>query len=70
MKLGQEILKITNKIYQPLSWIDTTFSRYDLSFKTDEKGRPVLLFIGQRKDDGTIKGERFARRILENETVN
>jgi hypothetical protein len=33
------------------------FQRYDLAFKTDETGRPVLLFIGKKDDQGKIKGE-------------
>jgi hypothetical protein len=33
------------------------FQRYDLAFKTDETGRPVLLFIGKKDGQGKIKGE-------------
>ncbi|MCJ8211569.1 hypothetical protein MUY27_17750 [Mucilaginibacter sp. RS28] len=36
-----------------------------MAFKTDERGRPVLLFIGQKDENGNIKGERFARRLKE-----
>ena len=63
MKLKEPILKILNKQYEPDAIIETTFKRYALSFKTDEAGRPVLLFMGQRDENGQIKGERYARRL-------
>jgi hypothetical protein len=64
MILGNEILKVLQKKYEALSFIQTTFKRYDIAFKTDEEGRPVLLFMGKAGDDGKIKGERFARRLV------
>ena len=63
MKLGEPLLKILNKCYQPLTLVETTFSRYDLAFKTDEEGRPILLFLGKKDSNGNIKGERYARRL-------
>jgi hypothetical protein len=64
--LKEPILKTLNKIYQPDTMIELKFKRYDLAFKTDEKGRPILLFIGEKDVTGKIKGERYARRLLEN----
>lgn len=64
MILGEEILKILNKRYEPDTFVETSFKRYDLGFKTDDTGRPILLFIGKMGDDGKIKGERFARRLV------
>jgi hypothetical protein len=63
MVLGEEIMKILSKVYEPSGFIETTFKRYDLAFKTDEAGRPILLFIGKKDEHGKIKGERFARRL-------
>lgn len=63
MVLGDEIFKILNKLYEPGRFIEMKFKRYDIGFKTDEAGRPVLLFIGQLDETGKIKGERFARRL-------
>lgn len=63
MVLNDEILKVLNKLYEPSSFIETTFKRYDIAFKTDDAGRPILLFIGKKDDSGKIKGERFARRL-------
>ncbi len=36
---------------------------YDLSFKTEEGGNAVLLFIGKKTKQGAIKGERYARTL-------
>jgi hypothetical protein len=63
MKLGTEIHKILAKPYPPDEMIHQRFGRYDLAFKTDDRGRPVLLFMGKADEDGIIKGERFARRL-------
>jgi hypothetical protein len=43
--------------------IEVKFKRYDLQFKTDANGFPVLLFMGEKTEKGSIKGERFARRL-------
>lgn len=64
--LKDPILKVLNKIYQPAAVVEIKFKKYDLAFKTDEKGRPILLFIGERDANGKIKGERYARRLIEN----
>lgn len=63
MDLKEPILKILAKQYEPSTLIETTFKRYDIAFKTDEAGRPILLFMGTRDESGTIKGERYARRL-------
>lgn len=63
MELKEPILKILDKLYEPSSLIEKQFKRYDLIFKTDEKGRPILLFMGQKDVNGNIRGERYARRL-------
>lgn len=62
MKLGPQLLALLDKTYAPDTLIATTFQRYDLAFKTDAQGKPVLLFLGKKDDDGRIKGERFVRQ--------
>jgi len=64
MKLGNDILKILGRIYEPDTMIERRMGRYDLAFKTDEFGRPILLFLGKTGENGRIKGERFARRLV------
>ena len=63
MKIGPPLLKVLNKTYAAEEMIRQRFGRYDLVFKTDEEGRPILLFIGQAAADGTIKGVRFVRQL-------
>jgi hypothetical protein len=64
MKVGPELLKVLRKPYAPEQLIHERFGRYDLAFKTDELGRPVLLFMGRADADGKIKGERFTRNLI------
>lgn len=64
MSLGPAILKLLGKQYEPSSFIDRRFQRYDLSFKTDDQGRPILLFMGTRDESGKIRGRRYARRLV------
>lgn len=67
--LKEPILKLMNRTYEPQRIIELTFGRYDLAFKTDQLGRPVLLFIGKKdRFTGKIVGERFARRLLQDES--
>lgn len=64
MDLKEPILKLLSKQYEPSTLVETTFKRYDVAFKTDEAGRPILLFMGKRDEHGNIKGERYARRLI------
>jgi len=63
-ELKAPIRKILGKTYQPLTLVELRFGRYDIAFRTDEKGNPILLFIGSKDENGKIKGERYARRLL------
>ncbi|MEX2594623.1 MAG: hypothetical protein WD426_17765 [Anditalea sp.] len=62
-ELGAPVLKILNKSYEPSTMVEVTFKRYDLAFKTDPEGRPIILFMGKKDETGKIKGERYARRL-------
>ena len=64
MKLSEALLKKLAKKYEPSAMVQARFRGNDLLFKTDESGNAMQLFIGKMKDDGTIKGERFARTLL------
>src|SRR3982751_2829623 len=63
MKLQEELIKRLSKTYEPSTMIDMRFKEKDIAFKTDEQGNPILLFIGKRGEEGTIKGERYARTL-------
>lgn len=64
MKIGDKLLKELSKRYEPDSTIDRKFGRYDLTFRTDQEGNPISLFIGNRTPNGRVAGARFARVIL------
>ncbi|RXK86449.1 hypothetical protein [Filimonas effusa] len=63
MSLGPALLKLLDKKYAPLTMVEQKFKGYDLSFKTDVDGLPILLFIGKRDEGGNVRGERYARRL-------
>lgn len=63
MKLKDPILNVLGKQYEPSSMIEIRFGRYDLAFRTDDGGRPIMLFIGKKAGNGRIAGERYARRL-------
>ncbi|RYY30649.1 MAG: hypothetical protein EOO04_04280 [Chitinophagaceae bacterium] len=64
MPLGAPIIKILSKQYEPSAFIERRFKNYDLGFKTDGEGNPIVLFIGKKNPDGNIVGQRYARRLL------
>lgn len=56
MKLGEAILKLLNKkTYMPSAMVEARLMRYDLMFKTDENGMPILLFMGKKDEKGNIR---------------
>lgn len=63
MKLSEDLQKKLSKIYEPSAMIEMKYKEYDLSFKTDEEGNAILLFIGKKSNNATIKGERYARTL-------
>jgi len=63
MKLSPALVKKLGQSYAPSTMIDMVFKGNDLSFKTDEKGNAILLFIGKKMEDGNIRGERYARTL-------
>jgi len=63
--LKNPILEVLNKSISRNTIVEMKFKLYDLAFKMDEKGRQSLLFIGAEDNNGKIKGERYAHRLLE-----
>ena len=64
MALSAKLEVILSKTYMPDSRIDQIYQGKDLTFVTNEWGEPVTLFIGKRREDGAITGERYVRRII------
>jgi hypothetical protein len=68
MRIGAKLLKVISKKYPPASLIPARFERYDLAMKTDDEGNVVVLFIGNANDQGIIKGDRFTRVLVKDES--
>lgn len=63
MKLSDDLQKILAKKYEPSTMVEMKYKGYDLAFKTDGDGNPILLFMGKKNKEGIIRGERFARTL-------
>jgi hypothetical protein len=63
MPIGSALDKKLNKVYAPSIRIDEVFHGNDITIITNERGEPIHLYIGKRNEDGSIKGEHYARRI-------
>lgn len=71
MPLQPALEKKLGNPFPPGSRIEDTFRGKDLTIITNESGEAVTLFIGKRNDrDGSIKGERYVRRIQRNDDLS
>jgi hypothetical protein len=62
--LSEALIKKLAQKYPPNGMTDLRYRGNDLTVKTDDAGHAILLFIGRRQEDGHIRGERYARRLL------
>lgn len=63
MALSEDLQKKLGRKYEPSTMVEMKYKGYDLSFKTDDEGYAVLLFMGKKTEEGTIKGNRYARTL-------
>lgn len=66
MKLGAAILKTINKAYPPEEVINLRWGRYDLVLRTDKNGLAVQAFLGRMQENGSVRGDRYARTLKYN----
>ena len=64
MAISEELIKKLSMKYPVNTMVDLRHGGKEITIRTDEKGNAILLFIGKKKPDGKIKGERYARRLL------
>lgn len=64
MPLSDALIKKISAKFPPGVMADLKYRGLDLTIKADEQGNAILLFIGKRMENGHIKGERYARRLL------
>ena len=70
MALSENLLKKLKKKYEPFSTIQFRFGGKDVAFNTDADGNAIQLFIGQLKENGNIKGERYSRKMVKDREGN
>lgn len=70
MPLNSKLESKLQKLYKPDARIDDTYHGKDITFITNELGEPVTLFIGKRREDGAIAGERYVRKIIRKPASN
>lgn len=62
--IGKRLEAKLAKKYAANATFHERFGNQDITYLTDDQGQVVQLYLGKRKDDGNIKGERFSRRIV------
>lgn len=70
MKLSEGLINKLSKTYEPAAMVHMHYNGKDLAVKTDKEGNPVLLFIGKENEEGTVKGERYARTLKKDRDGN
>ncbi len=63
MKINDHLQKKLGMKYEPSTLSEMKYRGNDIAFKTDAEGNPVLLFVGRKLENGSIKGERYARTL-------
>lgn len=70
MKPGETLQKKLQQKFQPSSMVEMRYKENDIAFKTYADGNTILPFTGKRKEDGSIKGLRFARKLIRDKEGN
>ncbi len=63
MAISAKLEKKLAKPYAPSSRIDEVYLGNDITIISNDRGEAIHLFIGKRNEDGSIRGEHYARRI-------
>jgi len=64
MNLSADLLKKLGRKYEPLTLVDFRYRNKDVAVQTDEEGNAIRMFIGKRNEEGMIKGDRYARKMI------
>jgi hypothetical protein len=67
MEIKGPLLKVLRKTYAQSTVIETKFGKHDITFKTNDVGQPILLFLGKKSSNGLIRGERYIRKFKTDE---
>jgi hypothetical protein len=61
MSLGTDILKKSNRKFEPSSTTQFRYRTNDVVVQSDEEGNAIRAFIGKANDEGIVKGDRYSR---------
>ena len=64
MPLSEDLIKKLKQRFLPNSTVEFRFRGKDMTVITDKEGNAIQLFIGQRKENGFIKGDRYSRKMV------
>ncbi|MBD0378305.1 MAG: hypothetical protein ICV51_22090 [Flavisolibacter sp.] len=70
MNLSDDLIKKLSKKYEPSALLYLKHRGNDMAIKTDEEGNAIQLFLGKLKEDGNIRGDRYARKIIRDKEGN
>lgn len=68
MKLSEDLIRMLQKKYEPSTMVDLRYKGNDIAFKTDKDGNAIQLFVGKKDENGMIKGFRYIRTLLQNQS--
>ena len=63
MALGADLQKKISQRYEASTIIPMRYRGNDLVVRTDDEGNAIVVFIGSKRDDGSIRGERYVRTL-------
>ena len=63
-RIGDKLLQKLDKRYEPNATLHGEFRGNDFTIVTDGNGDPKYFFIGERLPNGNIKGDRFSRTLV------
>lgn len=63
MSLGDDLIKMISKKFEPSTKISLRYKSFDLLLVTDKDGNAIQLFMGKENEKGLIKGDRYSRTL-------
>ena len=64
MNLSEDLIRKLNKVFTPSSMVQFRYRNKYVAVQTNEEGQAVKMFIGQLKEDGMIRGDRYSRVLV------
>lgn len=65
MNINEGLIKKLNQKFEPSALIRFRFRSKDVAVQTDSVGNAVKAFIGKSDENGTIRGDRYSRILVQ-----